>query len=142
MLHTPLFSRRFGDSQSISALLDGVDAFLRDLDQSAQTAYKPSDEAHQTDTSYIYTLVLPGFKRDQVTVEVQAQDIVLDRLQHALVVTAIGTHVDRKVSRVITLPLDADSTKVEAKLEDGILTVTVAKIAKPTPPAPRKVTVS
>ncbi len=132
----PLFSRRFDGSRTISTVLDGLDAFLRDLDQSGGLSwprgFAPA-EGSETDTSYAYTLVLPGFKRDQVTVEEAEGD---------LTVTAISRHANRKATRTISLPTDADPSKVEAKLEDGILSIVVQKLAKPTPPAPRKVTVS
>ncbi len=151
----PLFSRRFDGSPTISTVLDGLDAFLRDLDQSDDPnwsrGYGPY-EAVQSDTAYTYIITLPGFKRDQVTVQVQEGHdgpyIAISAQRGGFLKVWSQTNPDgsagkdKHVEHVITLPTDADPTKVAAKLEDGILTVTVAKVAKPTPPAPRKVTVS
>ncbi len=128
--HRVALLRDLTDSRQFPATLSAFDAILSDLN----LGLSRSSHVKETDTTYVATIELPGFKRDQVHVEVEDEGYV----------TVLATHSDedRSVSRVITLPTDADPTKVEAKLEDGILTVTVAKVAKPTPPAPRKVTVS
>lgn len=125
----------------LSVILDDAERFLTDLTQ----------QAAETETAYIYTIELPGFKRDQVIVEVLeiADGIHLSIRAAKNGAASVWTQSNGGVvdsancrSHTITLPSDADSTKVEAKLEDGLLVITVQKLAKPTPPAPRKVTVS
>ncbi len=144
-LHTLLggqpFSRDLRSSRPLWSTLGAFDAILSDLEASAQEHRIDLTTREETDTAYVHTIELPGFKRDQVTVQVEEEGLSLRTiLFNGVTVTA--ERDDRKVTRTITLPTDADSTKIEAKLEDGILTVTVAKVAKPTPPAPRKVTVN
>ncbi len=148
MLHTPLFSRRFGDSHSISTLLDDVDAFLRDLDRSAAHPFLGYHGFDETDVAYVFTFALPGFKKTDVDISVKDDHrMVVVNAQRGGFLNVWtqsnpGGLPKQSVERIINLPEDADLTKVEAKLEDGLLTVTVQKVAKPTPPAPRKVTVS
>lgn len=127
--------------RDISAVLDDAEAFLTDLTQ----------QADETETAYTYTIALPGFKREHLIVEVleiaESTHLSIRAAKHGA--TGVWTQSNGGVvnsancrSRSITLPTDADSTKVEAKLEDGLLVVTVQKLTKPTPPAPRKVTVN
>ena len=130
--------RRLDDSRSISASLDAFDAILSDLARPLSHAWEGRFISGETDTTYTYTTALPGFKRDKVSVEVEDGGYV------RVTASRVNANDDQHsvFDRTIALPEDADPTKVEAKLEDGILTVSVAKLAKPTPPAPRKVTVS
>lgn len=125
------------DPRTFRPIWRALDAFLDDLDHSAHDRIVLDDE---TDTAYTVSLALPGFKRDQVAVEV---------LDGVLSVTAAKAganpaHGDEayarnRVSRSIALPSDVEAGKIEAKLEDGLLTLTLPK----TPAAvPRKVAVS
>ncbi len=140
----PLFSPPLRGFRTLSAVLDDAGAFLDDLEASARAYRIDLTTREETDTAYTFTVALPGFKKADV-------EIAVEEHAHQVVIAAKRGGVGRvwsqkgdpeMVTRTITLPTDADSTKVEAKLEDGLLRVTVAKVAKPTPPAPRKVTVS
>lgn len=50
----PLFSHRFNDSRTFSTVLDGLDAFLRDLNQPWIRWFT----THRSDTSYTYVAAL------------------------------------------------------------------------------------
>ncbi len=148
LLHNPSFTHRFRDSRSILSLLDGVDAFLRDLDESVSPPFSGYHGFDETNATYVFTFALPGFKKTDVDISIKDDHrMVVVNAQRGGFLNVWtqsnpGGLPKQSVERIINLPEDADLTKVEAKLEDGILTVTVAKVAKPTPPAPRKVTVS
>jgi len=84
-----------------------------------------------TPTSYTVELQVPGFKRTDITIEIK--DGVL---------TAKASRADKKYTdktKVLTLPKDANPDAVSAKLEDGILTITVSKVA---PPVAKKIEIS
>lgn len=104
----------------LSAVWHDFDGIFEDLARSFESARFEADE---TDTAYSFTIALPGFKREQVTIEVTDDQIL----------SVKATKGEHTVSRAITLPYNADAQKVEAKLEDGLLTITVGKIPQPTP---------
>lgn len=141
-LRSQPLSRVLHDSRPLWTTLDAFEAIT---DDSTRPYRGPWIDANETDTAYTFTIELPGFKRDQVSVKVDEQ-FVSTNVGSTIVVSATRTNKNddahRVVDRTIALPTDADPTKVEAKLEDGLLSIVVAKVAKPTPPAPRKVTVS
>lgn len=76
----------------------------------------------ENDTSYILTLELPGFKQSHLDIELE--DYVL---------SVLAKKDGAEVSESVDLPIDADVEKIEAKIEDGILTITVGKIEQVKP---------
>lgn len=144
----PLFlspsSRVLRGYRAVSSILDDIDVIW----SSPKPLLFDTDE---TETAYTFTCVLPGFKKDEVSVEVR-EGAYLSEFLYLSIVAAKGSakgvqtrtndgvvNATNCLSRTITLPSDADSTKVEAKLEDGLLTLTVAKLVAA---QPRKVTIS
>lgn len=126
----------FNDSRSLWSVLDAFDAITGDLRLPTHGWF----EADESDTAYTFTLPLPGFSKDGVTVEVSQEGILsVSASRGGGKVEGSETKSGTLVSRAVTLPYDADLDKVEAKMEDGLLTVVVSKQAKPTP---RKVTVN
>jgi HSP20 family molecular chaperone IbpA len=119
-LRHPRVSRLFDDSHSIWSILDGTDSFLSDLTRPVTE----SSDAYSTE------IVLPGVKRDEVTVEAH---------EGYVSISAASKRFSTKVERTVVFPGEADLSTVAAKLEDGILTLTVKKVAKA---QPRKVTIS
>ncbi len=132
--HRATLLRNLRDSRSITASLDAFEAILDDLGKAYTHPWEAMFVAGETDTSYTYTTALPGFKRDKVSVEVTNERDV-----HVTATRADASNEQRVFDRTITLPVDADPAKVEAKLEDGMLTLQIAKLAQP---APRKVVIS
>ncbi len=110
-------------SEAFRSLWSGfaaLDEALSDLDD------VPTFRKARDGVSYTLNVPLAGYKRDQVTVEV---------LDGVLTVATQG----HDSSLAYYLPKDADPTKVEAKMEDGLLLVTVQKVIAP---KPRKVEVN
>jgi len=85
----------------------------------------------ETKDAYSIELQVPGFKRTDINIEVK--DSVL---------TAKASRADKKYvdkTKTLSLPKDANPNEITAKLEDGILTISVAKIA---PPVAKKIAIS
>lgn len=76
----------------------------------------------ETEDAYILTLELPGFKQENL-------DINLERS----VLTVSAKRDQRSYEQSVTIPEGVDSEKIEAKLEDGLLRITLpkAELAKP-----------
>ena len=81
------------------------------------SSYHSPFAAEEEDGAYLFNIELPGFDRSQIkiiskdnTLEVRASD---DK--------------DKKREKSITLPADADPSKTEAKLKNGILRIKIPK---------------
>ncbi len=98
----------------------------------------PPVEIGEDDQHYVITMEIPGASRDQVTVE--AHDNVLtvrgekrsereEKKEHS-------RYVERRYgsfSRSFTLPANADSERVTARFDAGVLTVELPKAEEPKP---------
>jgi HSP20 family protein len=86
---------------------------------------------------FVVTVDLPGFGRDDVTVEVSDhtlhveadRDETTEEAEEGAYLRRERTH--RSLSRAIRLPDEVDRENVSARLHNGVLTVTVEK-AEPT----------
>lgn len=110
-------------------------ALRQHMDRFAATpaGWVPPVDLHETDDRYVLTAELPGVDRTDISVHVAG-----DRL------TVEGTRRDRlsqadryecverghgAFSRAFQLPLPVDAAGIAADLVDGVLTVTVPKLA-------------
>lgn len=88
--------------------------------------------------NYYMRAELPGVKADELDIQVTANNIAISG-ERKIAAQGEGTKYHRRereagtFSRMIGLPGDVNNENVEAKLENGILTVTVpkAEAAKP-----------
>lgn len=74
-------------------------------------------EVKVTDSSYVYTLQLPGYKKDNV--EIELKDNVL---------VCRATNNNGTIFQSVQVSDCANKAKIEAKLEDGLLNVIFAKL--------------
>lgn len=81
----------------------------------------------ETENGYSLVLELPGFKQQDLDVGVEKQ-----------VLSVKAKRGEREYSTAVTLPSDVDVEKIDAKLEDGLLIITLERNALS---KPRKVTV-
>jgi len=105
-----------------SSLWSSLSQFESLLDESY--AFSPRFEVSQEDdeNGYILTLELPGFKREEITVEVDRGNVLTVKASRA------GRRGQKQViDRSITLGDDIDSSSITVKLENGILSVAVRK---------------
>lgn len=79
-------------------------------------------DLEETPESYILTLELPGFKQEHLSVELNKQTLSI-RAEKG----------ERSYEQSVIIPDGVDADKIEAKLEDGILSLILGKqqVAKP-----------
>lgn len=73
-------------------------------------------DVDESESAYVLTLELPGFKQADLDVSVENETLAISakRGEHAF-------------NQSVTLPRGIDALKIEGKLEDGILTLTLPK---------------
>lgn len=118
--------------------------------------FTPSVDMFDTPTSYIVHVSLPGAKKEDLSIDYDTDESVLrlagvvyrpglDEDLHRALVMEERNHDVGVFEREIRLgsrqaPASVLADEIAAKLEDGILKMTIPKIEKPEP-APKKVTV-
>ena len=125
------------------------DNFWNDSDfarggESGGRTWLPAVDIYENDDAFVATADLPGLKKEDI--DVSLEDSVLTVSGERKFEASEGEGTFRRVERSygtfrrsFTLPRGVDAAKVEAKFEDGVLTLTLPKseIAKG-----RKITVS
>lgn len=129
------------EEQPLSVLRQEMDQLLQnffgdDSEVSARVAMVPRLDVAETDTEVEVTTDLPGFKPEEVHVEVRDNYL-----------TVSGEHVEEKkengngkkyhrverrsgsFSRSVWLPSPVDEGKVDAQLKQGVLTIRLPKTA-------------
>ena len=108
------------------------DAFTRPLNLRDGGWSSPAIDMYQTDDEVVVKAALPGFKADEVQINVTGDVLTLrgemkheeeqkDKAWH------IREHRWSSFERSITLPTDVKADKANADFENGILTVTLPK---------------
>jgi HSP20 family protein len=105
---------------------------------SAAGAWMPSMDVYETEDKIVAKLELPGIDPDQVEVSVEDATLTISGArQFSSDVDEESYHrVERRYGafmRSITLPQTADTERVEAGFDKGVLTVEVAKVEKAKP---------
>ena len=109
-------------------------AFGRDR----QAPWMPAMDVYETDEKVVVAVELPGIKAEDVEVSVEDSTLTVSgKREFASEVTEESYHrIERRYgsfSRAVSLPPQVDTAKVEARFEDGILTVEVPKVEKVKP---------
>src|SRR5689334_11905060 len=131
----PSFSRVF------DRLLD--DSFDRHFGGSGDASRTPALDVSETDSHYIVALDVPGVSRDQLKVSVEGRRVSVETAAVARNegVSAETTDAASKsaprvlyrerstvrYARTVSLPAEVDQTASQAKFENGVLTLTLAK---------------
>jgi HSP20 family protein len=108
-----------------------------------QGRYAPAMDVHETEDAYVVEADVPGLKKDDVHIEVADNVLTIkgerkdekedkDKNYHR-VERSFGSF-----ARSVALPAGFDGTKVSAKFDNGVLTVT---LPKPEERKPRRVEV-
>lgn len=92
-------------------------------------------DVSETDKAYTITAELPGVKETDVDVSVSDDMLVIKgRKEREREEKGKNRYLSERsfgaFQRMFTLPRDTDSSKIEARVKDGVLTVTVPKTAK------------
>src|SRR3954466_10421778 len=108
---------------------------------SADQPWIPSVDVEETDDAWIVEAEVPGVRRDDVNVELRDSEAVISGEIKERERTGILPRRTRRTGRFeyrVVLPGQPDPDAVEATLDDGVLTV---RVAKPEQARPRRVEV-
>jgi HSP20 family protein len=102
----------------------------------------PLADVEETDTHYVVEIELPGVKREDISLEVTSDHLVVSgerRERQRAGLLRQQTRTTGKFHYEVTLPSDVDTESVSAHLDNGVLTVVVPKIESA---RPRKIAIS
>jgi HSP20 family molecular chaperone IbpA len=84
--------------------------------------------SEETDQAYIVEMDLPGFRLDEVRVEAEKLD---ERIHVRLLAEKLnqgsGSYSRARVERQLVLPGDVDESRIEAAVQDGVLSLVLPK---------------
>jgi HSP20 family protein len=122
-----------------SPLNNLFDSFFSDaLPEAYPGCHCPATDIQETAQSFVIALDLPGVAESDIQIEALDRNLKI-RAERKDAPQQDGTRLHRKeqrrgaFERTFLLPDTADTTRIDAKLELGVLTVTVQKIEKPQP---------
>ena len=134
--HSPHFSRSLEHllDSSLDRLFDGA----RDGARKAADVRTPALDVSETDANYTLVLDVPGVAREQLKVTVEGRRVAIETIAtpDASAVNADAAPVARELyrertaaryARTVSLPAEVDQAASQAKVENGVLTLTLAK---------------
>lgn len=106
-----------------------MESRLRDM------AIRPNVDVYGTDKEYVVQADLPGIEEKDLSVEVEGDVLILSAEKHSEEKTEDKGYyrVERSSGafrRVLNLPDDVDRDKIKAKLDKGVLCVTMPRTGK------------
>jgi len=115
----------------LGARPEGLGRWLGE-EASARRGFQPAVDVSENDDAYVVTAELPGSRPEDVTVELHDGVLTLrgekrsersgEKEQTRWVERSFGSF-----TRSFTLPTNADGDKVDARFENGVLTLTIPK---------------
>lgn len=96
---------------------NGGRALERFLSEAMLNSKQPQTHYTQNESSFTLSLDLPGIAKDQLTISIEGPVVRLQTKEGAA----------RQYRAAYELPQDIDAALSEAKLENGVLTLTLAK---------------
>lgn len=132
------FRSLFGELERMRQQLDRMLEDSRSPHQRAQAGVFPLTNLSEDKDNYYVRAELPGVKGDELDIQITANNLAISG-ERKIAAEESGAKYHRRereagtFSRMIGLPGEVDSDKVDANLENGILTIVVpkAEIAKP-----------
>ena len=94
--------------------------------------FSPACDVEEHPDSYLLSFDLPGMKKDEISIEVRGNQIVVsgDRRHERKVEEGCMQLMERRAghfSRTMSLPTDIKGDGIEARYEDGVLSVAIPK---------------
>jgi HSP20 family protein len=134
---------RWDPLRELEGLQDQLTQLLRRdaADGNGGMPFVPLVDIEETEDAWIVEAEVPGVKPEDVTVEVRGSELAISGEIKERQREGILRRRTRKTGEFdyhITLPGDADAERIEATLQDGILTV---RILKPEQERPRRIDV-
>jgi HSP20 family protein len=116
----------------VRSLFNGSDFFPAALDPRERTGWVPAVDAFERDNRFVIRVELPGVERDDIEVRIEDGELVLsgERKRDAEFKDDNAYRRERvfgSFSRTFRLPDTLDVDKIEAKYENGVLTVEMPK---------------
>jgi HSP20 family protein len=110
----------------------------RTFGRDRQAPWIPAMDVYETDDQVVVTVELPGLSAGDVDVSVEDSTMTVSgSREFSSEVKEESYHrIERRYgafTRAVSLPPQVDTSKVDARFEDGVLTVDVPKIEKSTP---------
>jgi len=98
----------------------------------------PAVNIRNTEEAFIIELAVPGFPKDAIKVEIDNQVLLINANMEEESEKGHSTTAFTPASfrRKFQLPEGINSTKIKARHENGVLELTIPKVA---PPVPRKI---
>ncbi|EPS67998.1 hypothetical protein M569_06773, partial [Genlisea aurea] len=118
-------------------------AYVRDARAMAAT---PAD-VKELPNSYVFAVDMPGLKSGDISVQVEEGNVLQisgERKREDEKDGAKYVRMERRMGKFLrkfTLPENADTDKISAVCQDGVLTVTVEKLPPPAPKKPKTIEV-
>jgi HSP20 family protein len=139
-----LSERRTRDTSERTQPLNDVERLRRMLDQTFGTfglpglmteavGWSPPVDIEEQDDAYVIEAELPGVQKDDVNIELQSNELMITGEIKEREREGILRKRTRRIGRFeyrVRLPEQVDSDNVEAKLNDGVLTVRVPKVQR------------
>lgn len=131
----------FFNPRFTSDLFDVIDRNFSDMDNFGCRTYAPKVDVQATKESYELEMELPGLTEKDVTIDLKDREITIASIDDAkeekkeakeevkatyLVKERVASHF----SRSFTLPDDIDPEGVNAKFQNGLLTITIPRKAE------------
>ena len=91
--------------------------FEREPDNTAQRHLRPATAIEQDDKSYTLSFDVPGISREQLSIGIEGSVVRIDTTEGA----------PRTYRAAYELPTDLDVASSQARLENGVLTLKLAK---------------
>ena len=101
-----------------AAYRNGTAAFDRFLEAAVQANTRPANSVVQDDKSYTLVFDTPGVAREHLGIGIEGNVVRVQSKEGA----------PRRYSMAYELPTDIDVSSSEAKLENGVLTIKLAKL--------------
>ena len=129
------FPRSFG---ALDQLRHEMDRLLFDFERGAPEARTfPSARLEDNGQAFVVTAALPGLEAKDVEITATGSTLSLKGERKVKAPEGYGVHRNERTSyrfsRTFELPAKVDSEKVEASLQNGVLTVTLPKAAEARP---------
>jgi HSP20 family protein len=99
----------------------------------AASAWRPMTDIYETKDAYVFKVELPGFKKEDLTVEFSNDTLTLrgERKQEEETKNENVHRLERSYGmfeRSFTIPKNVDAKKIDAALKDGVLVLSVPKV--------------
>ena len=110
----------------------------RQADDDSEVVLRPRVDIYETDSDFVIEAELPGIAKDDLNVEIERDVLTISGKRERKDEKDLhGVHLERSVNarfaRRFALGKELEADKIEGKLQDGILRLTVPKKEKALP---------